>query len=173
MQCEKCKIKKATVFYSELDRTRHALCSLCASASRVNDQEGFDVDDTAFIPVSYLYELVHTNNGIYYSVSNGSSKLTCKTCGSDIESVTERGAMGCKDCYSAFISIPQLSECSMRLYGMFNKKIPRRYAIMQENKKRICELKDRLARSVANEDFESAVRLRDEIRSLEAMTIGE
>lgn len=173
MQCEKCKVKKATVFYSEIDRTRHALCSLCASECRVNEQNSFDTDEMTFIPASYLYEMVHTHNGIYYSVDVSRSKRTCKTCGSDIESVMERGTMGCKDCYSAFAGIPPLSMCGMRLYEMFNKKIPRRYELMQENKKRICELKDRLARSVANEDYESAVRLRDEIRSLEAMTIGE
>lgn len=141
MQCEKCKIKKATVFYSELDRTRHALCSLCASASRVNDQDGFDVDDTAFIPASYLYELVHTNNGIYYSVSYGGSKLTCKTCGSDIESVTERGSMGCKDCYRHLYLSRSFQSAACACMGCSTKRYPEGMRSCRKTKKEYASLR--------------------------------
>ena len=166
MQCEKCKIKRATVFYTELDRTRHSMCAYCASETRGGSILATDeADGMNILPTSNMYELVHNTNKIYHTKIIASS-LTCSLCGTQINDALSSGSLGCPECYNAFSGEAQFSDYKYPSYSVFNKKMPKRYAIRKETEKIIESLREKLNYAISSENFEYAAKLRDEIKAL-------
>lgn len=166
MQCEKCKLKRATVFFAELDRTRHALCPACAGEAKkdtVNAENGIFA---TYTPVTYMYELVHNSNRIYYNKYADTASLICPTCKTDINDVLASGKMGCTQCYKVFTGSIQFSDFKQPTYSIFNSKIPKRFAIRKETEKIIESLRQKLNIAIQGENFEYAAKLRDEIKAL-------
>ena len=168
MLCEKCKIKKATVFYTELDRTRHSLCHSCATALRgsTRDYFGMELEDKGYSPISYLYELAHNENLMYYCKEDVESSLFCRECKITVGDVLKRGYLNCPECYVAFSECEQTNYYGDIEYQKVSDQMPRRYSQMLLRKQRIDMLKVNLRDAVANEDFELAAEIRDEIKRM-------
>lgn len=110
----------------------------------------------------------------------------CSLCGSTFRDISERGKAGCANCYDVFGS--QLQRTIERIHGrsVHNGKLPGKSAPAAapkaapeptpkpaaQNKaaeKPSAEvLRAKLREAVANEEYEKAAQLRDEIRALEA-----
>ncbi len=170
MLCEKCKIKKAAVFYTELDRTRHSLCNSCASIIKgsARDYIGIaDSDEKKYSPTSYLYELAHNENLMYYCKDDIDSSLFCRDCKISVGDVLKRGYLNCPDCYSAFSVCQQTNYYGDIEYQKTSAQMPRRYSQRLLREQRIELLKNNLRAAVENENFELAAELRDEIKRMD------
>ena len=171
MQCEKCKIKRATVFFTELDRTRHALCGFCAaernSGSTIPNDEG-----AGYAPVSYLYELVHSDNGMYCHNGERNADMLCPTCKTSLDDALNSGRMGCPSCYTSFLHVAQFTGYANQSYSKYNEKMPRRYKERLDTEKRIIKLGALLSEAISLQNFEEAAKIRDEIKILENMKKG-
>lgn len=170
MQCEKCKIKRATVFFTELDKTRHALCSGCAAENGkcVTEKDIF----LNYTPISYMYELVNCNSRIYYINDSQDHTQVCPACKTELSDLLSYGRMGCPKCYSVFDSLIQFSDFKQLNYSSYNLKMPRRYAIRKETEKLIVSLREKLNDAIKNENYEYAARIRDEIKALSVAQKG-
>lgn len=172
MTCENCKIKKATFFYTENDKSRHALCSVCAAQRNFTEELETDKssENVSFIPPTSLTEAYFDKTFMLYEDSSFDGIL-CPVCKTSINEIIKSGCFGCPDCLNSFEknelfagiikprkSVP-ISDSDVRM--------PSKQKIKYERKRIISELKIRIKDAISDEDFESAAILRDKIRMLE------
>ena len=95
------------------------------------------------------------------------SSKRCPNCGATLEEIRQTGLVGCAKCYETFA--PELSGTIERIHGASAHvgKIPSTSRTAVQLEGRISELKTRLAKAVADQNFEQAAVLRDQIRDLE------
>ena len=170
MQCEKCKIKRAVVFFTELDRTRHALCSFCAAEQK---EGATRLSETIkYAPKSYLYELSHKDDVMYCAEDTLDSSMLCPDCKTKLGDVLNSGKMGCPSCYTSFSGVVQFMGYTNQCYSKHNEKMPRRYNERLELQGRIVKLGALLSEAVSQQKYEEAAKIRDEIKLLEDMKKG-
>lgn len=170
MLCEKCKIKKASVFYTELDRTRHSLCNVCASAIKgsARDYIGIgDSDDKKYSPTSYLYELVHNENLMYYCKEDVEASIFCGECKISVGDVLKRGYLNCPECYSSFSDCQGTNYYGDAEYLKASSQMPRRYSQKLLREQRVLTLRNNLKNAVEMENYELAAQIRDEIKRMD------
>lgn len=163
MDCDKCG-KPAKVHLTQLvggQVKKVALCNECAGESGVTDPTGFALADMLLGP---------TGPAVAGSKSAAVTSPTgpaCPTCGFSLEDLKRVRRFGCGDCYTAF-----RGEVNQMLRGMHKGvthfgKVPDGLMEMQQRKLRLEELRGRLEKAVASENYEEAAGLRDEILSIE------
>ncbi len=93
--------------------------------------------------------------------------LTCPNCGMTYADFQQTGKIGCSVCYGTFRR--QLEPLLRRIHGTstHSGKIPRRSGGTLELKQEIKLLRAELKEKVAQEEYEEAAKLRDQVRSLE------
>lgn len=94
---------------------------------------------------------------------SGSSNLECPACGFTSAEVRKTGRLGCPQCYEVFSTMLHdvLTDCQKS--QQHTGKIPITYLQLRRNK-----IEDDLRRAVAEERFEEAAVLRDQLNRLEA-----
>ena len=169
MNCEKCKNRKATVFFADEGGGKHALCATCnATRLKILPGELSTVSDSenasAFFPVSSLSALTPLRP---LSPFIKSGDRVCKGCGATEDTVSSLGHMLCPDCYDAFLD-GLSSACGIN----DTEYVKKPYAIREKaNKTRIlADLRVRLRAAIEEESYEQAAALRDKIRAIEAKT---
>lgn len=119
-------------------------------------------------PFSELHD--HFFSGFFGmpSVKAIASAKKCPVCGSTYADIAESGKVGCPECYRTFGD--ELSDLIQSVHGTTNHtgSVPSRHRAMKERNERLKRLKKELQEAVQNENYERAVELRDEIRTLEA-----
>jgi protein arginine kinase activator len=169
MNCEKCKNKKATVFYADEGGGKHALCASCNAArlrvlspeaqaeSRIENEEGY-------FPSSSLL-IVSQDNKIDLFPKSGDG--SCKGCGATEELVSSLGHMLCPDCYGTFLfNVSAVADpCNIH-------DVKKPYAIQESanRTKLLNDLRARMKEAIDEESFEKAAALRDKIRAIESKT---
>lgn len=166
MNCEKCKNKKATLFYADENGGRHALCVTCGAKKDKSIPITDAIDPNSiqkdFIPATTLMNIA--SPAIKMPV-NTVSDTRCKGCAATLTEVRDADVLFCPECYSSFIGelFPKyaLEEDSEEI------KLPYRIAERANKKKLLSELKLQLKSAIEFEDFELAAKLRDKIRTIE------
>lgn len=99
-------------------------------------------------------------------------RVRCPDCATSLGSVRRTGRVGCPRCYVTFRE--HLDPLLERVHGAIAHRRPRPRVTdpRAEARRRLVRLQGDLDRAVANEDFEAAARLRDEIASLESEASG-
>ena len=98
--------------------------------------------------------------------------IRCETCGCSFDDIVKSGKVGCADCYETFYD--KLLPSLRKIHGQTSHvgKKPREAAEPQPgagaDSDRTQALKQKLAEAVADQNFELAAVLRDEIRRMEA-----
>lgn len=142
------------------------LCPLCAKESNVSAFSNGDL----FEMFSYLL------NG---EKTGGESHKKCELCGSTIEDISKSGRVGCDKCYDVFKA--ELEPLLIRIHGRTEHigKKPKstvessvgeifdKQNIDTENDE-IAVLKEQLKKAIADENYEQAAVIRDEIKLKEA-----
>jgi len=94
--------------------------------------------------------------------------LQCTFCSMTLKDFRETGRLGCARCYATFE--PSLRALLRRVHGNA-RHVGREYQApppeLLEEGSLLSELRERLRRAVAQEEFETAARIRDQIRDLE------
>ncbi|RPI58932.1 MAG: DNA helicase UvrBC [Planctomycetaceae bacterium] len=158
-KCDKCD-KPATIHLTEIaggEKIEKHLCEDCASL------EGITIKAT--IPISQLLEdfVLQSSHG-----PDVGKNLRCDVCGITFEEFRSQGVMGCPNDYDAFepaltTLLAQAQEGATQHVG----KAPQRTAENLGRLNAALRLRAELKTAVAEEDYERAAKLRDQIKELE------
>ena len=105
MNCEKCKNKKATVFYADDGGGQHALCTSCAESlgklASYSEAAASDFSKSGqFVPESSLLALCSgqaTAFPLYASRADGAERK-CPFCSTSLSMAERTGRVGCPEC---------------------------------------------------------------------------
>ena len=155
MLCEHCRKRMATAHISETVNgyTKEMnLCSLCAGELSFN---GF------LNPVSISGLL----SSVFSASSEESPKKRCPVCGKSASDISVSGEAGCANCYEIFEN--ELLSPITKIHGK-TRHIGKRpkFLVATAEKDFLSEKEELLKKAIAEEDFESAAVLRDEIRKI-------
>ena len=181
MLCEKCKIREANVFYTEIvdgdKKNEHHLCSQCAKD--LDQYTGlFDKDFSLSKLLSGILGDVFENNE-----NKDYRQIVCPTCNTSYDDFIKNSMFGCKDCFEVFNLL--INDNIKQIHGNDKHvgKIPKNYhksdkilpksvvtesidAIFSDEDKEIEILKQKLEDAIKIEDFEQAAILRDKIKTI-------
>ncbi|GGK21679.1 protein-arginine kinase activator protein [Caldalkalibacillus thermarum] len=172
MHCQECGERPATLHFTKIvngQKTEIHLCDVCAK-DKGEMLPGFNNSFSIHNLLSgFLSFDQPSGTGTTYA-----HPLRCDRCGLTYAQFSKSGRFGCAHCYRVF---------GDRLEPLFKKvhsgnvshhgKIPRRSGSRLKMKKEIELKKQKLQQAVANEEFELAAKLRDEIRELEKQLVQE
>ena len=100
MICEKCKIREATISYTEIingQKTEHHFCTQCAQ--EMNFGAASVLFDGEF-PFSKLLSALFGEEG--EESDERYSQIVCPNCGMSYQEFVENSRFGCPDCYEVF-----------------------------------------------------------------------
>lgn len=169
MLCSRCHKNEANVYYSQVvngQKQELHICSQCAKELNLSAGTGlFSVDN--FIN-GFL------GKGFYNAITpqQTPTQTACSSCGLSLDGFARTGRFGCPSCYEVFK--PYLPEMLKKIHGSaaHTGKVPVRLQGKVRIRNRLEELKLELAKAIANEEFERAAVLRDEIRKTTAQADG-
>ena len=167
MLCSKCMQREANVFFSKITngvKEEYKVCDVCAKELGLIGSSGVMLNMNDF-----LSDFV--GKGI--ALKPAGRTLVCPTCGCTLAEFSKTSKFGCAECYNTFKN--HLVPLMKRLHGNAGHtgKFPEKAQTVNLKKKKIDELKTKMARAVETEDFESAARLRDEIKELSKEIAGQ
>ena len=156
MKCERCQ-REATFFYNEAVNGKMrslALCAECAAKS-------------GFLSGAAAQSLENDLYSVLFPKKQAPATKSCPRCGTSWQTIAHRGTVGCSDCYAAFRE--ELAVSIRRMHGNTKHvgRAPAKQRERQEKETRMAALRAALKSAIAEENFEEAARLRDEIRATE------
>ena len=158
--CEECKTNEASYTISVMVggeiTTRH-LCGDCMAKMNMDSASG------------NIKSLLSTIlSAITGDTAPGSAEkdVTCPRCGMTLSEFTRTGHLGCPKCYEAFRE--QLQPMLLQIHGRVQHAGRQPLSTAEEQRKRSAteQLQRQMEQAVALEDFETAAKLRDQIRAL-------
>lgn len=159
MLCDKCKKNIATTHIEQNiggKVTKMDLCSECAASVDTGISMNFG-------------GLLGSIFGDAMLKAPTAGEKTCKFCGSTFADIARTGRVGCAECYTEFYD--KLLPTLHKLHGntTHQGKRPGTSTAQPQIKhgaSRIDELKAKMSAAIAQENFEEAAKLRDEIKLL-------
>jgi protein arginine kinase activator len=161
MLCSVCKEKEATVYYTNIadGKTKNVnLCEACAKAKGINETSGFSLADL-MLGLGASQEM---------EAATGDVALKCGRCGYSQEDFKKSGRLGCPDCYKVFADGLEGLLKTMHKGTKHVGKVPEALRANRDLSERLKTLQKKLTKAVEDEDFESAAKLRDEIKQTSA-----
>ncbi|RJS61042.1 hypothetical protein CJ483_14070 [Bacillus sp. PK3_68] len=176
MICQSCKERPASLHFTKTvngEKTQLHLCEKCAQEKgeqyMFSQHSDFSIGDL-------LGGLFNLNSSFSSQPAQYPQQkvLKCDNCQTTFQQFVNRGKFGCSHCYEAFQD--QLNPILKRLQNgnnLHTGKIPTRIGGTLHLKKEIAGLRERLQQAIAQEEFEAAADIRDQIRSLEKKILSE
>ncbi len=169
MLCEKCQKKEATVFYSEVkgkQRQQHCFCESCANTiSPIIEKP--DVEDSLKKILSDFLDIF-----LFQLSSIEKQNEKCSFCGMTFQEFQKHPRLGCANDYEVFKkyieSMLETMNSSTRHIG----KKAKQFLQKKENTENIEKFKSKLKIAIAEERYEDAAVLRDQIAQLERQIDG-
>ena len=161
MLCDQCKKREAAVHITKIENGRRTELHLCADCAR--KQGNFtDYADFNIINNDFFRKMAAPD----YSDQTG-EELRCASCGMTYSEFNRLGKFGCPDCYTAFQE--EITPLVRRIHGHTKHvgKVPNRGTGVFRTANQIKRLRQHLKKLVADERYEEAATVRDEIRALE------
>ncbi len=165
MKCEKCNKREATTHLTKIVngyKEEHHLCSECAANSpeykQMESSMNFGIGDF----LTGMFSSPKKQPTIGGDIESG----VCPTCGMPYSEFLSTGKLGCGDCYGTFRN--RLERPLRQIHGTAEHigKAPVRGGGEVMLDKKITKLESELNAAVLRQDFETAARLRDEIKDL-------
>lgn len=91
----------------------------------------------------------------------------CPNCGKTYYEFQKSGKFGCAECYKAFEKPVRETLRQVQASTVHTGKIPSKQSEGLKKKRRLADLKTKLSKAVAAEDYETAAKLHREIKELE------
>lgn len=160
MLCDICKENVATVHLTQIveGKTKKAdLCESCSKTKGVDDPTGFSLADM-LLGLGQIQEIE----------APGTLELKCPQCGFTQADFKKNGRPGCPECYNVFNEGLETMLKSMHKGIRHIGKVPTAYRKSKDLQERIASLQSKLDAAIAEEDFESAAKLRDAIKEVRA-----
>ncbi|MCR8850825.1 UvrB/UvrC motif-containing protein [Rossellomorea sp. SC111] len=171
MICQECGERPATLHFTKVvngEKTEVHLCDQCAQ----DKGEMFMFDSSPGFSVNNLLAgLLNITPAFKQAKETEIPKtevLQCEKCKMTIHQFINVGRFGCAHCYETFKD--ELTPLLKRVHSgnvEHHGKVPERMGGAIHVKKKVLQLKSELQTMIADEEFEKAAEIRDEIRSLE------
>ena len=158
MLCCICKEKEAKVHLTQIvnDKMQKVdLCEQCAKDKGVNDPAGFSLADL-LLGLGAAQEMEQASGG---------PDLKCPHCGFTQADFKKAGRLGCAECYTTFAEGLEGLLKSMHKGTKHSGKMPQHLQQTRDLSDRLKSLQKKLDKAVADEDFEQAAVVRDEIKT--------
>lgn len=171
MKCQKCNKREATTHITKIVngyKEEQYLCAECAAKSadykEMKDTMNFGIGDF----LTGMFTGTNKQSGLSEAALD-----VCPVCHMPYNDFLKKGKLGCGECYDAFKN--RIKRPLKQIHGTFEHigKVPKRGGGELRMVKRISELQAELNSAVLRQDFESAAKLRDEIRDIKAQNSGE
>jgi protein arginine kinase activator len=172
MKCDHCKKNDATIHISQTvngKTTEQHLCAQCAAELGVNNSFNQYFSEL-FEPGSPVAQSIFdTAGGIPAFGSSTAPTAVCPVCGQRYDEFRRSGLLGCSNCYKAFGD--RLDAIFRRVQGG-TRHTGRKacetaeHQEMQLYRHKLLELKQQLQQYVADEEYEKAASVRDEIKEV-------
>jgi protein arginine kinase activator len=158
MLCDVCKCNDATVFLTQIlegKMQKVNLCDACSKEKGVQDPTGFALADLLL------------GIGAAEEIEKGSTTQKCPVCGFTQADFKKTGRLGCSTCYRTFEEGLGALLKAMHKGTEHVGKLPQRAYREIELSDKMRALNDDLKKAVADENYETAASLRDQIKRLE------
>ena len=169
MKCDNCQNREATFFYEEnlngKKRSLH-LCPECAAKMQGSKPFGEGVDFPFPVFSDLKSDFLNGLFGLSPSAV-GEGRKTCRGCGAAWSDLRKAGKAFCPECYATFGE--ELAPTLRSLHGNVTHtgRAPADRREARAKQDRLAALKAQLSAAIAEENFEQAAKLRDEIRQME------
>ena len=170
MICEKCNKNIANVYLKNNINghiTESYLCSACAGELYGKGYASLQGGDFKSDILNMLnFNKIAPPSGI------GAKNSVCPMCGLAFSDIRQSGKAGCGKCYETFKS--ELEPNIIRIHGTARHtgKIPKNISSKITAKRKIEELGAKLKKLVADQNFEEAAGVRDEINKIKGEIEG-
>jgi protein arginine kinase activator len=158
MLCDVCKCNDATVFLTQIlegKMQKVNLCDACSKEKGVQDPTGFALADLLL------------GIGAAEEIEKGAPTQKCLVCGYTQADFKKTGRLGCSTCYTTFAEGLNTLLKAMHKGTEHVGKLPQRAQRTMELADRMRLLTESLEKAVAEEKYETAASLRDQIKQLE------
>ncbi|SHN37151.1 UvrB/UvrC motif-containing protein [Gracilibacillus kekensis] len=169
MECQECKENKATVHFAQVingDKTEIHVCQKCAK------EKGYvSPDEDAYSLHHLLSGLFNPNPSALHQPTEQEKEereIQCDKCGMTYHQFARVGKFGCAMCYQTFAE--HLNPLFRKVHSgntVHEGKVPKRIGTDIYQRKMVRDLKLQLQQAIADEAFEDAAKIRDQIKSLE------
>lgn len=165
--CEECGRNIASVFLTRVSQNEVVKIQLCEEC--VRSMEGMVGAAESMIAVPQLImEYVNALAESHEDVEEFEEELlSCERCGTSSSDFRKMGLLGCQECYKVFgENLEKLVSEAERGIG-HRGKMPRKASEKARLRKRLFDLEMDLAKQVAEERYESAAVVRDQIKEIQ------
>ena len=165
MLCQHCKQHEATTVVKTMINGKceeHRLCPKCAH------ELGYD----KMFP-DFSADFGGLLSGFFSNALPAVSGAThCSSCGSTLNDIKRTGKVGCADCYDTFFDelLPTIRSVHGNTFHKGKHPGDIEYTVNDEktgDTDKLTKLRDELKKAIADENFERAAQLRDEIKEAE------
>jgi len=163
LKCQVCGEREAAIHYIEIVDGQKASQWICAECAEKEGITPAEVSPLAHGGLeSFLGGMLST--GSAGKAPQAKARLVCDVCGYEYGQLQKKGLLGCSACYASFRR--QLLPMLRRYHGDVNHlgKVPREHGPLTSLRREIARMKQLLDEAVAQENYEEAARIRDEIR---------
>jgi protein arginine kinase activator len=164
MRCEKCP-KPATFHITDIvEKGKHREFHFCDEHAR---QHLAPADEASEQPISELAKKLIVSGQGPLREPSPADKQVCPICQITFLEFRNSGRLGCPYDYEVFRD--ELMPLLENIHGetRHSGKVPRRAPRNTQQQTTLIQLRNELKRAVAAEDYESAARLRDQIKGIE------
>lgn len=171
MICQECNERPATLHFTKVNNGEKTVFHLCEHCAQEKGEAFMLQAGAGFSINNLLAGLLNMQNSFQPAQAKQiyqSQPLQCNECSMTYQQFIQIGRFGCANCYETFKE--QINPILKRVHSgnwTHNGKIPSRIGGSIQIRKNIDTLKKRIAELIAQEEFEQAAAVRDEIRSLE------
>lgn len=166
MLCEECQTEPATVHVTRIVNNQKSEINLCAKCAQRRGETGI-ATEPSFAFHSILAGLFEPES-MAMSQSARPRSERCTQCGMSLSELRRSGQLGCSHCYVQFErELQPLLRRIHRSTEHVGKAPPGAQSGVRHLQRELDRLRERLRQAVANEAFEEAAKLRDEIRRIE------
>jgi len=166
MDCQECHARPATLHFAQVVNGQKKELHMCETCAR---EKGYiSGQDDGYSLHDLLFGLFNHQPGVQKPAAHQHAKESkCPKCGLTFAEFKKIGKFGCASCYHAFSD--KLDPIFRRVHSGNTRhegKIPKRMGGSLHIKKEIEALRAELQRLIADEAFEDAANVRDQIKAL-------
>ncbi len=132
------------------------LCESCSKAKGVEDPTGFALADLLL------------GMGAAQDIERSPGGVSCPVCGFTQADLKKTARLGCSACYDVFSDVLEGMLKNMHKGTHHVGKAPANYLKHRKFEEKIKTLQTNLEKAVAEEEYEKAADLRDQIRKIES-----
>ena len=163
MLCNVCKQNEAKVHLTKIvgDKMQKVdLCEDCSKEKGVDDPTSYSLAD------ALLGQATADLAAVAESEPSVEAGVKCPTCGYSQADFKKAGRFGCSDCYATFGEGLEGMLKTMHKGTRHTGKVPAALQQSRVEAQKQKQLQKRLEKAIAEENFEEAAQLRDEIKRM-------